>query len=137
MACCIALGWAACSPSEPEVTEAESAGSDTGLQLFAQYCASCHGALGKGDGPVARSLSPRPADLTTLAQRAGGEFDADAVMATIDGRREVVAHGPRDMPVWGIVFEAEHAAAGERHARVHSLLLTQVLTDYVETLQGK
>lgn len=32
-----------------------------GARLYALYCASCHGARGDGDGPVARGLDPRPA----------------------------------------------------------------------------
>lgn len=37
----------------------------TGQQLFAQNCAVCHGPLGKGDGPLAQNLNPRPVDLTS------------------------------------------------------------------------
>ena len=33
-----------------------------GKALYAQYCASCHGATGRGDGPVAATLNPRPAN---------------------------------------------------------------------------
>ncbi len=36
-----------------------------GQQLFAQNCAICHGAGGKGDGPYAPNLKPRPVDLTS------------------------------------------------------------------------
>jgi mono/diheme cytochrome c family protein len=126
----VALILPAWSPSEPEAPE-----SDTRLELFATYCASCHGALGLGDGPVARSLSPRPADLTTLARRNGGKFDPQAVMATIDGRNAVAAHGPREMPVWGVVFAQEHAGAGQRQAGQLSLLLTTMLTEYVASIQ--
>lgn len=32
--------------------------------LFAERCASCHGAAGRGDGPAAAGLDPPPADLT-------------------------------------------------------------------------
>ena len=32
-----------------------------GARLYAQYCASCHGPKGEGDGPVAATLNPRPA----------------------------------------------------------------------------
>ena len=32
-----------------------------GAKLYAQYCASCHGPKGDGDGPVAATLNPRPA----------------------------------------------------------------------------
>jgi putative copper resistance protein D len=35
-----------------------------GERQFAQTCAACHGAQGRGDGPLAASLSIRPADLT-------------------------------------------------------------------------
>ena len=71
----------------------------TGVALCRRYCESCHGPAGKGDGPVAASLQRPPADLTTLAQRAGGRFDESVVMAVIDGRRAVAARGPREMPV--------------------------------------
>jgi mono/diheme cytochrome c family protein len=33
-----------------------------GAQLYSTYCASCHGPDGKGDGPVAASLEPPPAN---------------------------------------------------------------------------
>ena len=32
-----------------------------GASLYALYCASCHGARGDGDGPVAQALDPQPA----------------------------------------------------------------------------
>ena len=35
-----------------------------GAHLFPQNCASCHGAAGHGDGPLAKSLPVPPADLT-------------------------------------------------------------------------
>lgn len=109
--------------------------SETGRDLFVRYCASCHGAEGTGDGPVASSLATPPADLTTLARRAGGRFDENAVMSTIDGRREIAAHGQREMPVWGTVFMGEHAVAGERQAGQISLLLSKMLSEYVASLQ--
>ncbi len=33
-----------------------------GKKLYTQYCAVCHGAKGKGDGPAGIALTPRPAD---------------------------------------------------------------------------
>jgi mono/diheme cytochrome c family protein len=36
-----------------------------GARVFAQRCAVCHGPEGKGNGPAAPSLQPRPRDLTT------------------------------------------------------------------------
>jgi high-affinity iron transporter len=34
-----------------------------GAEVYGQACASCHGALGRGDGPAAAGLSPAPANL--------------------------------------------------------------------------
>lgn len=36
-----------------------------GRELFARHCQGCHGTQGKGDGPAAAALLPRPRDLTT------------------------------------------------------------------------
>jgi len=35
-----------------------------GQQLYQANCTPCHGAAGRGDGPLAAGLSPRPADFT-------------------------------------------------------------------------
>jgi mono/diheme cytochrome c family protein len=35
-----------------------------GKQIYDDKCAACHGASGKGDGPAAAVLNPRPANLT-------------------------------------------------------------------------
>jgi mono/diheme cytochrome c family protein len=34
---------------------------ERGGQLYREYCAQCHGATGKGDGPAASGLEPKPA----------------------------------------------------------------------------
>jgi cytochrome c oxidase cbb3-type subunit 3 len=36
-----------------------------GKHLFAQYCATCHGDEGHGDGQNASNLNPPPPDMTT------------------------------------------------------------------------
>ena len=105
----------------------------SGEVLYARYCASCHGVSATGDGPVAASLRTVPSDLTTIAARAGGEFDATAVLRAIDGRRAVAAHGQRDMPVWGAVFAEEFQ--GQRYAGYAVLLRSRALTDYLRTIQ--
>ncbi len=35
-----------------------------GKQIYDDKCAACHGATGKGDGPAAAALNPKPANLT-------------------------------------------------------------------------
>jgi mono/diheme cytochrome c family protein len=74
---------------------------DSGEYLYRVYCASCHGPSGAGDGPVASLLRTPPPDLRAIARAAGGAFPRDRIIASIDGRTLVRAHGTRDMPVWG------------------------------------
>lgn len=107
----------------------------TGQLSYLRHCASCHGDNGRGDGPVARELSSPPSDLTGLARRNGGRFDERAVMAFIDGERHVAAHGPREMPVWGAVFEREHAARRDPWPSWVALLEIRSLVDYLRSIQ--
>ena len=84
------------------VREAEERSQvEAGAQLFRAFCRSCHGIGARGDGPVASSLNVRPPDLTRIASRRGGDFDAAEIAGYIDGRVDVDPHGRRDMPVWG------------------------------------
>ena len=39
-----------------------------GAALYADYCWTCHGKTGKGDGPIAMAYKPRPRSLTDRAQ---------------------------------------------------------------------
>lgn len=54
---------------------AASAAGDAaaGKALFTTNCASCHGADGKGDGPVGKALNPPPRDFT----KGDFKFDTD------------------------------------------------------------
>lgn len=75
----------------------------TGQDLYLKFCASCHGANARGDGPIAASLKKPPADLTLIASRYG-QFPGKRIEEIVDGRVAVDAHGPSSMPVWGEVF---------------------------------
>ena len=68
-----------------------------------------------------------------IAERSGGRFDEAAVMQVIDGRREVAAHGPREMPVWGAVFADE--LGEERWGFYTAMLHARALTDYLRSIQ--
>jgi mono/diheme cytochrome c family protein len=46
------------------LTDFDSYGIAQGARLFSRNCVSCHGADGRGDGPLAHSLDIPPADLT-------------------------------------------------------------------------
>jgi mono/diheme cytochrome c family protein len=102
----------------------------TGRQAFDNYCATCHGADGRGRGPMAASLRTPPADLTTLARRAGGTFPREQVMAYVDGSgRALPSHGPAEMPLWGGIFRWLDSEASTR-ARLATLVA------YVASLQA-
>ncbi len=45
--------------------------AEKGKGFFAQYCAACHGPTGKGDGPAAAALNPKPTNLTDKAYMGG------------------------------------------------------------------
>jgi mono/diheme cytochrome c family protein len=49
-------------PINPVAPTADSV--ERGRQLYTESCAGCHGPSGKGDGPLARALNPKPADLS-------------------------------------------------------------------------
>ena len=70
---------------------------------FLSSCAPCHGAEGKGNGPMSAALKAIPPDLTVLTKNNGGVFPFSNVYEVIDGRKVVAAHGTREMPAWGRV----------------------------------
>jgi high-affinity iron transporter len=54
------------------VTPARPPDVALGAKLFAQQCAACHGADGRGDGPAAKALAPAPSnfhDAERMSQR--------------------------------------------------------------------
>ena len=61
----------------------DAAAVERGQKLFEQFCANCHGKSGKGDGPVAAALKPKPANL---AERAGHHTDGDFAWKIANGR---------------------------------------------------
>ena len=53
------------SLSFPLLTSAQSKGdANAGKAKYESLCAGCHGKAGKGDGPAAASLNPKPQDHT-------------------------------------------------------------------------
>lgn len=53
----------------------DPAAVERGSELFASQCVSCHGVAGKGDGPLAASLEPRPIDFTNSIHRMHTDVD--------------------------------------------------------------
>lgn len=104
---------------------------DIGRERFGLDCATCHGVDGAGNGPVAAILKIAPPDLTRIASRHHGDFPYADVYATIDGRQAPLAHGTREMPIWGDRYKQSLSALGEK--RLHQRI--DAIVRYVETLQ--
>ena len=106
----------------------------SGKEMFTAYCAPCHGADGKGNGPAATSLKVPPRDLTQMAKKNGGKFPANSLASTLKfgGGPTAPAHGSVDMPVWGPLFQSldkfHDASVQQRVAN---------LVTYVESIQAK
>lgn len=105
-----------------------------GRALYVRYCASCHGMGGRGDGPASKAFRRRPSDLTRVRERYKGQYPVREVMAAIDGRYPVRAHGDSAMPVWGVVFEQEAEEKEARWPKLTTLLQTRAIAEYVLTL---
>ena len=100
---------------------------------FERWCTPCHGESARGDGPLAAKLDRRPADLTLIAKREGNTFRVDDLVTYIDGRAMVAAHGMREMPEWGPIFEA--VAGSDPDAAAHARERLRAITYYLWTIQ--
>jgi mono/diheme cytochrome c family protein len=56
-------GGAALAQSASGPVPADGASVARGQEIYQQACAMCHGFQGRGDGPLARTLAPRPSDF--------------------------------------------------------------------------
>jgi mono/diheme cytochrome c family protein len=104
--------------------------SMSGADIFDFYCATCHGLDGTGRGPVARSLTTPPANLTTLAAREGGTVPRGRVRAFVaHGRSDAAAHGSTEMPTWGPIFMSLEPSDALAEVRIDNVVA------YIESLQ--
>jgi len=77
---------AAAAKKNPFAGKAEAA---AGKQIYGTICVTCHGATGRGDGPAAAALTPKPANYTTSA--ISGESDGSLFWKLSEGRGAMVA----------------------------------------------
>ena len=134
----VAAAWLAMpSPSTAQTKELKqvpirTTDPSSGAAMFKSYCASCHGTVGKGDGPAVVALKVAPGDLTLLSKNNGGKFPELRVFGILEGTIPLASHGSRDMPMWGELFRS--LARGDNsspHLRMRNL------TEYVRTIQVK
>jgi len=133
-AACVAAALAAgVAPSAARAQQEEGEAPNPGRSAYFQYCASCHGVDGEGDGPLAGELRTRPTDLTRLGARFGTPLDPVRLMERIDGRRMARAHGSSDMPVWGRKLGAQAPPSAGTEVRTRGMLLT--IIDWLQSIQ--
>jgi len=116
-----------------------------GQKLYTEYCASCHGADGKG------STKPdaKGPDLTQLAKSNGGKFPFYDVMLTISGRRptgqdedaslpgsSTKPHGDGKMPSWGQIF-AKQEGATPLDLQLQATGKIMLITEFLQSIQAK
>jgi caa(3)-type oxidase subunit IV len=73
---------------------------------YATTCATCHGAAGAGDGPLAANLTPKPANFTDPAFWSSRK-DAELLKAIREGGAAVGKSAM--MPAWGSMFDEAKA----------------------------
>ena len=78
------------APAAEKGKKSPGGNAANGKKLAETNCVSCHGASGKGDGPAAQALNPKPADWTSA--KVQSESDGALFWKISNGR------GP--MPPW-------------------------------------
>ena len=98
----------ASAPAAPAAKPAPSAptgnlrgDASAGAQLYGTYCASCHGPEGKGDGPVAQTLKPPPANHTDHVTM--GSLSDEQLYTVISQGGASVGKSPMMAPWGGVV----------------------------------
>lgn len=98
-------------PEAEATTTAAAPAVVSGEALFNEKgCATCHGAQGKGDGPVGAALKPKPRNFADAKWKFG--FDLATVVKTINNG----SPGTGMAPYKGVLTDAEITAVAE-HVR--------------------
>jgi len=78
---------------------------ESGKQLYAANCASCHGATGHGDGPAAAALNPKPANHADPVYM--GTRSDELVFKAIKEGGASVGKSPMMAPYGGALSDAQ------------------------------
>ena len=81
---------------------ARAGSPDEGKKLYEQYCATCHGQSGKGDGPAAAALDPKPRDHTNKEYMS--KLSDDDLLKVIKNGGASIGKSPI-MPPWGAALK--------------------------------
>ncbi|WP_306151911.1 c-type cytochrome [Roseovarius sp. MMSF_3281] len=114
--------------TSPAMTE------EAGKSEYMNSCATCHGEMADGAGPLAELMTVPVPSLTDLSARNDGVFPMLRVIHSIDGRPGIKGHG-YPMPVWGKRFQTDIENTGPYGAEtiVRGRILSLAL--YLESIQ--
>jgi mono/diheme cytochrome c family protein len=111
-----------------------------GQQLYQTYCLMCHGADGKGTGPVAKGLPHPPADLTHHFHRAPGDGDAYLFWRVSEGGQvEPFKSSQSTMPAYKTVLSEDQRwdLLAYVHAEFHKGFLSASATHLPQSVSGE
>jgi mono/diheme cytochrome c family protein len=96
------------------------AAAGSGAQVFQTYCVTCHGAGGKGDGPAAAALEPKPASFASNDFRLdpngnGKKGELDDIKAVV--RDGAAKHGGSPLMAPWPMLSAEQLQAVAEHVK--------------------
>jgi len=133
MAATLAAGVSYADQSSAKVTiPVNKTAATSGRQMYANYCAPCHGVDGRGQGPVSLALKTPPMDLTLLTRSNHGKFPDAHIVSVLQNGIDVPSHGSPEMPVWGpILGKMNQTNPQDRQLRISNL------SRYLETMQVK
>ncbi|HEY7678197.1 MAG TPA: cytochrome c [Candidatus Methylomirabilis sp.] len=80
------------------ISASPSLAAEKARDVFVELCSICHGAGGKGDGPSAAGLNPRPADFTNCQVM---EAQPEEILFAIIKRGGQSVGRSTVMPAWG------------------------------------
>ena len=89
--------------TSPEFTNASV---DRGKTLYKHYCAQCHGFTGKGDGPAASGLEPKPAIHANMPFE---KLPMEYLYNVINHGGPAIGKSP-NMPYWGLTIGQQGVA---------------------------
>lgn len=94
-------------PARNLMAQASPTGAGRGEELYDKWCAGCHGETGRGDGPAARYMLPRPRDFTPaiyqIRTTASGQLPTDQDLMRILER----GMPGTAMPGWSSILSAQ------------------------------
>ncbi len=73
------------------------AAADSAQANYKELCVKCHGVSGKGDGPEAKTLNPRPANYTDCKKMT---VDSDDTLFKIIKNGSLSVGRSKEMPPW-------------------------------------